>query len=86
MILFHRRAWRDYLEWIDLDPGALERLNRLTEECRRTRFAGTGRPEPLRGNWSGFWSRRIDQKHRIIYRMNDGTLEIAQCRYHYDDR
>ena len=85
MILFHRQGWLDYLDWQRNDHRSLDRLNRLIEECRRTPFEGTGRPEPLRGNWSGFWSRRIDEQHRLIYRFTNGTLEIAQCRYHYDD-
>ena len=61
----------------------LAKLNRLIRECQRHPFEGTGKPEPLRGDYSGFWSRRIDRRHRLVYRVEDDTLIILQCRYHY---
>ncbi|MFM6931388.1 MAG: Txe/YoeB family addiction module toxin [Novosphingobium sp.] len=86
-ITFSDRSWAEYLYWQESDAKLLDRLNRLIEECRRHPFTGTGKPEPLGGNLKGWWSRRIDQEHRLIYRVS-GTaptqvLEIAQCRYHY---
>jgi toxin YoeB len=86
-VAFWPTAWEDYRHWQDNDPKILERLNRLIEECRRHPFKGTGKPEPLGGNLSGWWSRRIDSEHRLIYRVSgkdkDQVIQIAQCRYHY---
>jgi toxin YoeB len=82
-IVFHDDAWDDYLFWQGQDRQALKRLNRLVMECVRTPFSGAGKPEPLRGEFSGWWSRRIDEEHRLVYRMEEGNLIIAQCRYHY---
>lgn len=82
-ITFAGTAWEDYLHWQETDPKLLDRLSAIIKECTRTPFAGIGKPEPLRGNWSGWWSRRITQEHRLVYRLADGALEIAQCRYHY---
>jgi toxin YoeB len=62
----------------------LRRVNRLIEDIRRDGHQGIGRPEQLRGNWAGFWSRRIDQEHRLAYRIVDDTVQIVQCRYHYE--
>jgi toxin YoeB len=75
---------------MDTDPGLLERINRLIEDARRTPFTGLGKPEPLKGEFSGFWSRRINGEHRLIYRVSgqagtDQRIEIAACRYHYGD-
>ena len=60
-----------------------DKINRLIEECRRHPFDGIGKPEPLKGDYSGWWSRRIDREHRLVYRVEGDTLLIAQCRYHY---
>ncbi len=88
IVLFDPDAWASYLYWQQNDRTVLERINRLLEECRRHPFKGTGRPEPLKGDFSGFWSRRITLEDRLIYRVvgkGDGQrLEIAQCRYHYE--
>ncbi len=62
----------------------LKRVNALIEDIRRNGYQGIGKPEQLRGNWAGFWSRRIDQEHRLVYRIVDDTVQIAQCRYHYE--
>ena len=60
-----------------------DKINRLIEECRRHPFDGIGKPEPLKGDYSGFWSRRIDREHRLVYRVTATSLEVVQCRYHY---
>lgn len=86
-VIFATHAWSDYLYWQTADDKTLGRLNALIEECRRHPFKGTGKPEPLRGDLSGWWSRRITSEHRLVYRVSgqagDQRLEIAQCRYHY---
>ena len=82
-LVFSEQAWEDYLYWQAHDRKLLERTNALIEECSRTPFAGTGKPEPLRGSLSGWWSRRITQEHRLVYRPSEDGLLIAQCRYHY---
>ena len=81
-LIFSERAWEDYLHWQTADPKLLARLDALIKECARTPFAGTGKPEPLRGLLSGWWSRRLTQEHRLVYRPSDEGLLIAQCRYH----
>ncbi|MCA0357956.1 MAG: Txe/YoeB family addiction module toxin [Proteobacteria bacterium] len=82
-LIFSEQAWDDYLYWQSHDPKMLSRLNGLIRECSRTPFQGTGKPEPLRGALSGWWSRRINQEHRLVYRPTEDGLLIAQCRYHY---
>jgi toxin YoeB len=82
-LIFHARAWEDYVYWQSTDRVLLERLNGLIKECCRTTFAGTGKPEPLRGAFSGWWSRRLTKEHRLVYRPTEDGLLIAQCRYHY---
>ncbi|MFI4974429.1 MAG: Txe/YoeB family addiction module toxin [Caulobacterales bacterium] len=86
-LVFADQAWEDYLHWQATDQNVLERINGLIEECRRTPFRGTGKPEPLKGDLKGWWSRRITLQDRLVYRLA-GTgagqrLEIAQCRFHY---
>lgn len=86
-LIFSAHAWQDYLAFVETDPKSLKRLNALIAECRRHPFSGTGKPEPLKGNLKGWWSRRITLEHRLVYRVTgdgeDQALEIAQCRYHY---
>lgn len=86
-LVFSDHAWEDYLHWQGTDPKTLKRLNDLIEECRRSPFKGTGKPEPLKGNLQGWWSRRLTHTDRLVYRMtdkgDDQRLEIAQCRFHY---
>jgi toxin YoeB len=82
-IVFHASAFDQYVEWQRLDRALLAKINRLIAECQRHPFEGTGKPEPLRGDYSGWWSRRIDREHRLVYRFSGNVLEIAQCRYHY---
>jgi len=84
MILsFSDDAWEDYLHWQQNDKKILKKINRLIKEIQRDPFEGIGEPEPLKYNWSGYWSRRITIEHRLIYKVYDDTLMIAQCRYHY---
>lgn len=86
-LTFSDRAWNQYLHWQGDDRRGLERVNALIKECQRDPFRGTGKPEPLGGNLTGWWSRRINREHRLVYRVSGSgdaqTLEIAQCRYHY---
>ena len=82
-ILWDKSAWDDYQFWIDKDRKVLQKINSLIKECQRTPFAGIGKPEALKQNLSGFWSRRITGEHRLIYKVEDDILYIAQCKYHY---
>jgi len=82
-LVFSPQAWEDYSYWQLHDQKRLDRINRLIRESMRTPFSGTGKPEPLRGRLKGWWSRRIDREHRLVYRVAGDDLHIAQCRYHY---
>ena len=86
-LVFADRAWEDYLHWQATDRNTLERVNSLIRECMRDPFTGIGKPEPLRGDLKGWWSRRITIEDRLVYRVTGvgaaQQLEIAQCRYHY---
>lgn len=82
-LFWDQSAWEDYQFWIDNDKKVLRKINALIKECQRTPFEGTGKPEPLRQNLSGFWSRRITGEHRLVYKVENDVLFIAQCRYHY---
>ena len=82
-VAFSSNGWDDYLFWQTTDRKLLARLNNLIKECSRTPFTGTGKPEPLRGAFSGWWSRRLTAEHRVVYRVTDDELLIAQCRRHY---
>lgn len=82
-LVFDERAWDDYIYWQQTDPKLLARLNTIIRECQRTPFTGIGKPEPLRGPLSGWWSRRLTHEHRLVYRLSEDRLLIAQCRYHY---
>ena len=84
MILsFADDAWSDYLYWQSQDKKILKKINRLIKEIQREPFEGIGEPEPLKYNWTGYWSRRITIEHRLVYKVTDTHLLIAQCRYHY---
>ena len=76
-------AWEDYLYWQATDKKIIKRINALIKDIQRHPFDGIGDPEPLKHYWSGYWSRRIDREHRIVYKTTDETLYIVQCRYHY---
>jgi toxin YoeB len=78
-------AWNDYLYWQFQDKKTLKRINQLIRDVERDPFSGIGKPEPLKGDLSGLWSRRIDQANRLVYRIREGRLEIISCRDHYDN-
>ena len=82
-IKFSETAWEDYLFWQSKDKAVLKRINALLKDIQRSPFDGIGKPEPLKHNLTGFWSRRIDDEHRLVYAVHDDTLLVAQCRYHY---
>lgn len=82
-LIFSDDAWADYLYWQTADRKTLKRINLLIQDIQREPFAGIGKPEALRFNLSGFWSRRIDEEHRLVYAVEDGGLLIASCRFHY---
>lgn len=82
-LIFSEHAWEDYLYWQRSDKRILERINTLIKEIQRSPFGGIGKPEPLKHGLSGHWSRRIDDEHRIVYKVDADSLLIAQLRYHY---
>ena len=82
-LVFAEQVWDDYLYWQRTDRKLLERINTLINETSRSPFAGIGKPEPLKNALSGYWSRRINDEHRFVYKVADGSLLIAQLRYHY---
>lgn len=82
-ILFSDNAWNDYLYWQQQDKKTLKRINTLIKDCRRTPFEGIGKPERLKENLSGYWSRRISDEHRLVYKATQDTLTIVALRYHY---
>ena len=83
-IIFTESVFAEYMEWQGIDKKMLKRINLLLKEICLTPFSGTGKPEPLKGSLSGFWSRRIDEKHRLVYRAGTQSIEIIQCMGHYD--
>lgn len=85
-LLCTNQAWDEYLFWQTNDKRILKKVNQLISDIKRNGYIGIGKPEPLRGDLSGWWSRRIDDVNRIVYRLKDGTIEITQCRGHYDDK
>lgn len=82
-LLWENRAWSDYLYWQTQDRKTLKRINVLIKDISRSAFDGTGKPEPLKGGLSGWWSRRIDDTNRIVYYEQDGIIHIVSCRGHY---
>jgi len=76
-------AWKDYLYWQGQDKKTLRRINKLITDVQRSPFEGIGKPEALKENLSGFWSRRIDDTHRLVYAVEDSAITIISCRYHY---
>ena len=84
MILkWSEQGWEDYVYCKQTDKKIIKRINKLIEDIKRHPFDGLGNPEPLKYNWSGFWSRRIDQEHRLVYAVENNEILIAQYRYHY---
>jgi toxin YoeB len=82
--VFVDESWDDYLYWQKTDRKILEKINYLLKDLARHPFDGLGKPEPLKFKYKGFWSRRIDIEHRLIYRVKDDEIQIAKCRFHYD--
>ncbi|TWI68557.1 toxin YoeB [Desulfobotulus alkaliphilus] len=82
-LIFSAHAWDDYLFWQKTDKQTLRRINTLIKETMRTPFEGIGKPEPLKHALSGYWSRRISDEHRFVYKVSGDAIEIAQLRYHY---
>ena len=82
-ILWHEQAWEDYLYWQTTDKKMLKKINTLIKDIQRNCFDGIGKPEPLKENWSGWWSRRIDEANRIVYKVDGENVIIGECRGHY---
>ena len=82
-LIWSTNAWEDYLFWQEQDGKILKRINELIKSIQREAFKGIGEPEPLKHHWKGYWSRRITREHRLIYKVQNDELCIAQCRYHY---
>jgi toxin YoeB len=85
-LTFLQEGWEDYLYWQTQDRKTLKRVNALLRDILRNEFKGIGKPEPLTGDFSGYWSRRIDEKNRLVYRVTDTFIEIAGCRTHYGSK
>jgi toxin YoeB len=83
-ILFSKNSWEDYTSWLIEDKKMLKKINELIKDIQHTPFEGKGKPEPLKYDLSGFWSRRIDREHRLVYQVKDHTIIIYACKYHYD--
>ena len=82
-LVFAEQGWEDYLYWQRTDKKTLKRINMLIKDIKRNPFTGIGDPEPLKYDWTGFWSRRITKEHRIVYAVEKDSILIAQCRFHY---
>ena len=82
--LFSPDAWDDYLYWLETDKKTVRKINALIKDISRSPYEGIGKPEPLRHALAGYWSRRIDEEHRLVYRVEDDTLKILQARHHYE--
>jgi len=82
-LVWTNEAWADYIYWQSQDRKTLKRINKIIEDTKRTPFKGIGKPEPLRENLSGFWSRRIDDTNRLVYIVDKKYITIISCRYHY---
>lgn len=82
-VLFHNDAWEDYLHFQKNDIKILEKINQLIKDISRSPFSGIGKPEPLKFSLFGYWSRRINQEHRLVYTTKDNAIYIVQCKYHY---
>ena len=84
-LLWEESAWEDYISWQSQDKKTLKRINQIIKDIPRSPVDGIGKPEPLRGNLSGYWSRRIDEANRIVYKETEGAIIIAACKGHYED-
>ena len=84
LITFSTHAWDDYTTWLKEDRKMLSKINQLIKDIQRTPFEGIGKPEALKYDLGGYWSRRIDREHRLVYKIDHDTIIIISCRYHYD--
>lgn len=84
VLTFTENAWDDYLHWQKVDKKMVRKINELIKSIKRTPFEGIGKPEPLKFDLAGYWSRRIDQEHRLVYQIMDNELIVIACRYHYE--
>lgn len=84
VLTFTENAWEDYLYWQQVDKKMVRKINELIKSIKRTPFEGIGKPEPLKFDLAGFWSRRIDQEHRLVYQVAENEVRVIACRYHYD--
>ena len=84
ILAWTQEAWKDYVYWQGQDKKTLKRINEIISDTRRNPFEGIGKPEPLKENLSGFWSRRIDESNRLVYVVDNNRLSIISCRYHYE--
>ena len=82
-IIFSENSWQDYRYWLRNDKKILKRINELIKDIQRNKYEGVGKPEPLKHNLSGYWSRRINNEHRLVYKIENDSIWIAQLRYHY---
>lgn len=82
-LIWSEKSWEDYLYWQKTDKQVLKKINQLIKDIKRNPFDGLGKPEPLKHQFSGFWSRRITDEHRLVYEITENSLWIASCRYHY---
>jgi len=82
-LVFSDKAWEDYLYWQKIDKQILKKINQIIKDIKREPFEGIGKPEPLKYELSGFWSRRINDEHRFVYEIHKDTISIASCRFHY---
>lgn len=82
-LLFTETGWEDYQYWLSADPDVFTKIQALLKDCRRSPHSGIGKPEPLKGNHKGWWSRRITREHRLVYRLEGDVLWVNQCRFHY---
>ena len=83
-LTFTNQAWEEYCYWQSQDKKTLKKINTILADIQRDNYIGVGKPEPLKNNFAGYWSRRIDSKNRIIYRINNNQIEIIQCKGHYE--
>ncbi|MFH0756151.1 MAG: Txe/YoeB family addiction module toxin [Bacteroidota bacterium] len=83
-IVFSKNAWEDYTSWLQIDKKMLRKINDLIKDIQRNPHSGIGKPEPLKYDLSGYWARRIDLEHRLVYQVIDNDIRIISCKYHYD--
>ena len=84
-IIWFEEAWEDYVYWQSQDKRTIEHINQLLQDSARNGYSGIGKPEPLKGEFDGFWSKRIDEVNRFVYRIQGGVLEVLSCKGHYDE-